>query len=85
MGLPPRVVVDRVLIIVKPDGDELKFRIIVPDWTAMSCSPVVTIKAGPAGWNGNPYGVYGDAIEDYVGCNKHDVSISVAHCNEGEV
>jgi hypothetical protein len=45
----------------------------------------VTIKAGPAGWNGNPYGVYGDAIEDYIGCDKHDVSISVARCNSGEV
>jgi hypothetical protein len=83
--MPPRTPVTQVIIVVKPDGDDLKFRIVVPAWIGHACSSVVTIKAGPAGWNGNPYGVYGDAIEDYIGCDKHDVSISVARCHGGEI
>jgi hypothetical protein len=45
----------------------------------------MTVKRGPYDWDGNPYGVYGDAIEEWVGCSKHDVSISVARCNSGEL
>ena len=85
MGMPPRVPISQVIIVVKPEGDELKFRVIVPEWIAYACSPVMTIKAGPAGWNGNPFGVYGDAIETFTGCDKHTLSISVARCNSGEI
>jgi hypothetical protein len=85
MGLPPRVPVDRVIIIVKPEEDVLNFRVIVPTWKMMACSPVMTVKRGPYDWDDNPYGVYGDTIEEWVGCSKHDVSISVARCNSGEL
>jgi hypothetical protein len=34
MGLPPRVPVDRVIIIVKPEEDVLNFRVIVR-WRAV--------------------------------------------------
>jgi len=40
-------------------------------------SGLITL-SGRAAWrNGNPYGVYGDAIADYLGVNKFDVSIKV--------
>jgi hypothetical protein len=72
--------VERVIILVQPVGDMLKFRIVVPEWIAYACSPVMTVDPGPAGWNGNPHGVYGDAVAEYLGCNKHDVYITVSHC-----
>ncbi len=83
--MPPRVTVTRVIIVVKAEGDDLKFRIIVPEWGVMQCSSVVTIEGASDVWNGNPYGVYGDAISDYIGQSKHDVSISVARCHSGEI
>lgn len=85
MTIPERVTVTQVIIVVKPEWTLLKFRIVVPQWTANACSPVMTVEAGPAGWDGNPYGVYGDAVADYIGCNKHDVSISVFLGTGGEI
>ena len=85
MGLPPRTTVDRVIIVVKPDGDELKFRIVVPAWVGHACSPIVTVKAGPSDWNGNSCLLYGPAITDYLGQDYMDVSISVSLCTSGEL
>jgi len=83
--MPPRVVVDRVLIVVKTDGCDLKFRIVVPDWMMLQCSPIVMIEGGADDWNGNPHLVYGPAITDYLGQDYMDVSISVARCDSGEL
>jgi hypothetical protein len=75
----------KVIVVVQPDGNDIKFRIVVPGRMMYACSPVMTIEGKADLWNGNPYGVYGDAIEDYVGCDKYDVSISVARCRSGEL
>jgi hypothetical protein len=74
-----------VIVVVKPDGDDLNFRVIVPERSINACSPIMTVKRGPAGWGGNPYGVYGNQIAGYLGCEKNDVSISVAKCDSGEL
>jgi hypothetical protein len=85
MGLPPRVTVSRVIVVVKLDGNDIKFRIVVPEWVGNACSPVIRITDASGVWDGNPHGVYGDAIADYIGQSIWNVSISVACCHSGEI
>ena len=35
--------------------------------------------------DGNPYLVYGDVIADFIGCDKHDVSIVVFSLKSGDI
>ena len=46
-------------------------------------SGVITLKDGAAFRDGNPFGVYGDAVEAFTGCNKYQTSITVANCRSG--
>ena len=85
MGLPPRTTVKQVIVVVQPLEDDLKFRIIVSEWIGHACSPVITMENASDVWNGNPFGVYGDAIADYIGQSKYSVSISVARYSSGEI
>lgn len=44
---------------------------------------VMTIKDGVACRDGNPYLVYGAAIEKFTGCDRYQTSITVADCRSG--
>ncbi len=72
-----------VIVVVKIDDKDLTFRVIIP--TVSACSSIITIKDKADSWDGNPYLVYGDDVARFVGCDKHDVSISVARCDSGEI
>lgn len=48
-------------------------------------SPVVTLEGAADSRNGNPYLVYGDAIEEFTGLDKFDTSISVFGCTSGDL
>lgn len=85
MKCPRRVAVKRVIILVQPEEDKLKFRIVVPAWATSACSSVMTVDSGPAGWDGNPYCLYGDDVAEYVGCSKYDVSIDVCLFTDGKL
>lgn len=55
------------------------------DGVIAQASPVVTLKGAAAGYNGNPYLVYGDAVEEFTGCPKFETSISVFDCRSGSL
>jgi hypothetical protein len=48
-------------------------------------SPIVTIKDGVACRDGNPYLVYGNAVEEFVGRGRYQTSITVADCRSGDL
>jgi hypothetical protein len=73
----------RVLVItdVVPDTQDVRI-VIMADGRV---SPDITL-AGVAPWrNGNPYCVYGAAVEEFTGCNRFTVNIVVANCVSGRL
>ena len=77
-----------VVTAVDWDGEFVEFIIIAPDGKV---SPVTRLEHGSHGAssielrNCNPYGVYGDAIADFLGVDKYDVSISVFNNHSGNL
>jgi len=69
----------------EPKTDMGPFRIVMVARTADGepmISPVVTIE-GYA--DGNPYGVYGDAVAEFTGRKALDCNITVAECRSGDL
>lgn len=48
-------------------------------------SPVVTIKDGVKSRAGNPYLVYGAAVEEFTGLSYRKTTIIVADCRSGDL
>ena len=48
-------------------------------------SSVITLEEAAAHRNGNPYCIYGDAVAEFIGCNKFDTCISVFACTGGNL
>ena len=68
----------------EPETNQKPFRIVMvarPESGPM-ISPIVEVK-GYA--DGNPYGVYGDAVADFTGRRALDCNITVAECKSGDL
>ena len=50
----------------------------------MTTSPVMRKLGAAPSRTGNPYLVYGDAVEEFTGCDKFTTSISVFDCRSGD-
>jgi len=48
-------------------------------------SPIITLEGAAPSRAGNPYCVYGDAVAEFVGCDKFDTSINVFDCRSGDL
>jgi len=69
----------------EPKTNQKPFRIVMVAETPMGesmISPIVTIE-GYA--DGNPYGVYGDAVAKFTGRKALDCNITVAECTSGDL
>ncbi len=75
----------RILVItaITENGEDLQIVMVTRPETMVS--RVVTLIGAAASRSGNPYLVYGDAIEDFTGLDKFDVSITVADCRSGDL
>jgi hypothetical protein len=71
----------RVIVITDTVPDTQNLRIVIV--SGLVASPVITL-AGVAPWReGNPYCVYGKAVEEFTGCSRFAVDIVVADCRSG--
>jgi hypothetical protein len=71
-----------VLVVTDIVGEDLR---IVMFTSGLPASGVVVL-AGAARWqNGNPYCVYGQSVEEYTGCNRFHLNITVACCTSGNL
>ncbi len=78
----------KVLVItslVEVDDVDLSIVMVARMDGVTMASPVVTIKEGVAMRHGNPYLVYGTAVEAFTGRNRYDHSITVADCRSGDL
>ena len=76
-----------VLVIHAIDENERDLHIVMVARTSghTMASPVVTLEGAADSCNGNPYLVYGDAIEEFTGLDKFETSISVFGCTSGNL
>ena len=81
------VTVMEVLVMVAVDPNcESNLQIVMvaqPEGEAR-VSQIVTLKGAVPSRAGNPYLVYGDAVEKFTGCNRFDTTISVFDCSSGD-
>jgi hypothetical protein len=64
-----------------PDTEDLR---IVMMTSGLPVS--VAVLPGAARWRtGNPYCIYGKAVEEYTGCNRFNLNITVACCTSGNL
>ncbi len=77
--------IENVIVVAKisENGEDIDFRIIVPEWAAMAVSGIMTLVGQAPSIGGNPYCLYGPDVAVYTGTDKFDVSISVADCYSG--
>lgn len=62
----------RIVMVAQPTGEA-------------RVSQIVTLEGAVPSRAGNPYLVYGDAIADWLGCDKFDTSISIFDCRSGDL
>jgi hypothetical protein len=75
-----------VLVVYDIDGDDLRMVMAARvDGNLSMISEVVRLEGKAWLANGNPYGVYGDAVSKFTGVNKFDTSIIVARCTSGSL
>ena len=75
-----------VMTAVSEDNPENLLVVIVADAEEREpVSPVITLEGAASCPSGNPYLVYGDAIEEFTGCDKFDTSINVFDCRSGDL
>jgi hypothetical protein len=66
---------------IVPDSEDLRIVMMTS-----GLAPSMVVLAGAARWqNGNPYCVYGKAVEEYTGCNRFNLNITVACCTSGNL
>ncbi len=77
----------QVLIMYSIDENERDLHIVmaVQDGGIVITSSVVTLEGDADFCNGNPYSVYGDAIEEFTGISKFNTNISVFGCTSGNL
>jgi hypothetical protein len=78
----------KVLIMVAVDPDresDLQIVMVAQPGGVARASSIVTLKGAEPGRTGNPYLVYGDAVEAWLGCDKFDTSISIFDCRSGDL
>ena len=79
----------KVLVMVAvSDDDHRDLQIVMVarlDGVLAQASPIVTLKGAEPSRTGNPYLVYGDAVEEFTGCPKFETSISVFDCRSGSL
>jgi len=75
----------RVLVMATVAENERDLQIVIVADTAPDTlvSPVITIEGEAHSLNGNPYLVYGAAVQEFTGRDKYQCSISVFKCTSG--
>lgn len=74
-----------VMTAIAENGQDLQIVMVAKPGGLTMVSPVVTLEGEEHRRDGNPYGVYGDAIAKFVGCDKFETSISIFHCVSGDL
>jgi len=77
----------RVLVMAAVAENEKDLQIVIVADTApdTQVSSVITLEGEANSYTGNPYLVYGAAIEEFTGCDKYQCSISVFECCSGNL
>ena len=70
----------QVFVLTKEVGNDIRFRIVTSEH---SLSEIITLENKACFFGGNPYSIYGDHVEEYIGVNKYDVSITVCKATSG--
>lgn len=71
----------KVYIIAQEDGDDILCKVVAEG----KSSDVRRLKGKAQLLNGNPYGVYGDLVQDITGVDKYSTNIIVARVSSGEL
>jgi len=75
-----------IMVAVDPDCEEdLQIVMVAQPGGVARASSIVTLEGDECRRNGNPYLVYGDAVEAWLGCDKFDTSISIFDCRSGDL
>ena len=74
-----------VMTAVAENGRDLQIVIAARIGELGAVSPIITLEGQAEYRAGNPYCVYGDAVAEFVGCDKFDTSINVFDCRSGDL
>ncbi len=74
-----------VLIVTEIVDTDLQIVMVARVRGADCISSLVTIEGGVAYRDGNPYIVFGKAVEEFTGQNRFSTSITVADCRSGDL
>jgi len=74
-----------VMTAVAENEADLQIVIVAQPEGAARVSQIVTLEGVVDCRRGNPYLVYGDAVADFLGCDKFDTSINVFECRSGSL
>ena len=78
----------KVLVMTAVAENETDLQIVMvarPDGCMVEVSLIVTLEGAVPHRAGNPYLVYGDAVAEWLGCDKFDTSINVFDCRSGDL
>lgn len=73
-----------VMTAIAENEVDLEIVIVARPGGVASVSPIITLAGEAHRRRGNPYGIYGDAVAKFTGCDKFNTSISVFHCASGD-
>jgi len=74
-----------VMTAIAENEEDLQIVMVARAYNITMASPAVTLKGAADGRRGNPYLVYGDAVEAFTGCDKFNTCITVAECTSGDL
>ena len=73
------------MVAVAENETDLQIVMVAQPGGVARVSQIVTLERAEPSRTGNPYLVYGDAIEAWLGCDKFDTSISIFDCRSGDL
>ena len=74
-----------VMYAIAPNEQDLRIVMTAKARGVTMVSGVVTIPGRASNCNGNPFVVYGEAVEKFTGRNKFTTTISVFGCTSGNL